>query len=686
MSHSLLYSSETTISSKMTKKPGTKMVWYISMLLVACLAGSMDWRMQRYLESMTSSVQAALRMGLFDLMEKLEAYELEKKAQEDEDEAHELEEVVQGLQEKSDAEHSLAGRARSRGEFVAKLARFEEERGEMTLEQSRHNEELRQKVLVNITQEEIQHKHTLDEIRAIHEGMCNWTLVSRVCDTLGGATGLSQRANVETLHIQAEYRQAAALERREKLEQIVAMMLQNKAARYQETAAELQHMAEVWDEHAQRMYDEMMHNATTTAQKLEQEASVLDQKAKDSEILEHAANLEAHKLLHTAEMDHVKAYWCAVVALLAATMALIFFVVNAVPKMLGFLGDITISDYGHGDGAVSRYHRWKNICYVGLHVHFFGLAVGIAGEYFIQLPNYTVEQRAIVVVWFAFVGCFLQTFFLHAIPRILVESRAVEPNLYGYVLYIVTKGVVIFLLFGIEVLFSWVTMGSLLFSVSIVACCKSPLLWVSTVVSSLIFVYHFDGQAVYPTTDNESITVWRCGDEESTLMSVSKATASEASEITPLNKEEVLSPGTTVDLYRNADYASSNPTVDGMTNPQDGLAGNEREAMSQTAKTTNSRDSVLKEIQQLMLPFEALVIVCMLAVLRNCVHTIWNSQATLLQCAVFACASALLLLGFILVKDLTCCEECYSTTHATSPKPERSVSKKGLDALELVEV
>eukprot|EP00522_Entomoneis_paludosa_P006984 CAMPEP_0172444710 /NCGR_PEP_ID=MMETSP1065-20121228/4715_1 /TAXON_ID=265537 /ORGANISM="Amphiprora paludosa, Strain CCMP125" /LENGTH=709 /DNA_ID=CAMNT_0013195355 /DNA_START=80 /DNA_END=2209 /DNA_ORIENTATION=+ len=686
------FNSSQQIAPKMT---GTSWVWLVSMLMVACLAGSMDWKMQRHIESMTSSVQSALRMAVFDLMENLEGYELEMKAHQEEEQAHSLEHLVDQLDEKSEYEHSYAHQTRLRGEYLAKLAIMDERKGEDLLDRAHHNEALRQQVLANLTIEEKEHQETENHILAIHQGMCNWTLLSKVCDTVGGVTGLSQRADQEALQIQAEWRQVKALEKQEKLQQMVAHMLQGKAGKFQETSQNLLHVADLWDAHAQQAYDQVARNASHAADVLEQDAQQLEQEADEAHDLQVLADLEAHKLLHAAELEHVKAYWCAIVALLAASVATLYFMTLVAPRIVElceatWFGSDRQYDLSHTQAWQPR--DWHNLCYYGLHFLFFGMIVGMTGYYFAALAQYTVAQRAVIVVWFAFLGSTFQTFFLHAIPRFLVEVRSLEPDLRGFVVELVVKGVLLFLLYGMEVLMSciiWGPTGGLL-SRPLIGFFNSLLYCLVVVLAALAYGFYFDHEMqqeqcfVRATMGHENETVWRCSNtEQSTLLSSNNNnTQGDISEFTPLNKEDILSSGTTLDVHRyDGGEDPSNPQA-----PSDMGTSVNASTIPTTTTISASEWSCLKEFHQLWLPFEMLIITAMVAVLRNCFHTVWNSQATLLQCAVFVCAAALLMLGGVLVKDLTCCEECYGNDAVSVNKQKSRRTGKRLDAVELVQV
>merc|ERR1712226_1095089 len=116
----------------------------------------------------------------------------------------------------------------------------------------------------------------------------------------------------------------------------------------------------------------------------------------------------------------------------------------------------------------------------------------------------------------------------------------------------------------------------------------------------------------------------------------------------PLNKEQILSPGTTIDLNQ---YAGSE---------QDESVITSRKKTTNTGQNDSASPLSWKdEFCQLFLPFEMLVIAAMVAILRNCLHTVLNSQATWLQYAVIVCVAIILvaLCAFLVKESPACCEQ-----------------------------
>ena len=96
-----------------------------------------------------------------------------------------------------------------------------------------------------------------------------------------------------------------------------------------------------------------------------------------------------------------------------------------------------------------------------------------------------------VVVWFAFWGTVFQTFFLHAIPRVLVEARAEVPALRGFVFYLGAKGLLLFFVYLIELIFALLGLGPTLFSPALVNIFNTLVFCLFTVALSLFNVFYF---------------------------------------------------------------------------------------------------------------------------------------------------------------------------------------------------
>ena len=641
-------------------------LWYTCMLMVALLAGSMDWKMQRNLESMSTSMQGALRLSLFDIMEQIEMHELKKAAKRDEELAGLYEDEANKMEEKSEKEHDFANQTRSRGDILAALAEMKEQKSNQLVDAAHHNEELRQKVLQNLTREELQHNQTLNKLRSVHEGLCRNTFIGKVCEAVGGVTGLQQQSRTEALRIQSDLHTASALEQKERLQEVVAKMMLDKSHKYNESATNLLHVADIWDEHAQKDY-EAGQRANHTATALEHDVDVLDQAEKKVESNEARDELEIHNLLHTAQTNHVKAYWCAMVAIISSIGSLLFFLRMTAPRTAAFLEDcFEVSETTNPtEMEIEQLRSTRNASYFGLHAMFFFMALGMTGPYFLQIEQYPVAQRTVIVVWFAFLGTVFQSFFLHAIPRFLVEVRAVTPDIQGFALYLALKGLIVFFMFLMEVLFVWLCLGDAFFSPHIIDRFNSLLFCMFTVILSVIYCYYYDSHLPYNGTGTESVTVWEYSSEQASLLSNSQAAKSfqsgSISEVTPLNKEQILSPGTTIDLNHGRQGSTATPSP---------------------SRVPDAPLSVRDEFQRLVLPFEILVIASMVAVLRNCLHTVWNSQATFFQGSILVCACVLLIIAALLLKDLAC-EECCETS---SSSPQKRNPRKRTNALELVQV
>ncbi|KAL7559132.1 hypothetical protein ACA910_010213 [Epithemia clementina (nom. ined.)] len=667
-----------TPSSSSTTKPLSRdeatmrssgSMWYGSMLILALLAGSMDWKMQRHLQSMASSVRMALRLATIDVIENMERYHMEYEAKKEEKEAKEYKESAQILEERAEIQQVYAQRNRLRGHYMEQMAEMEHQKAGSMLDKFHRTKELRQQVLANLTLDQEEERKTLERIQHIHQGACSWRGISSICDALGGITGLQEHADQEALQIQAEWQEASGLERQEKLQSMIAQMLEGKAEKYNETATDLLRVADIWEKRAQEEL-EAAEALNLTALELEHDAQVKEEEA--TQVVSDVAEieLEAHKYLHAAQMDHVAAYWYSIVAIVAGFCSLVFFVGIAAPRLLVALEQSVVeTDPARPDTTI----LCSNLSYCVTHVLLFLVVVGMTGDYFYQMQHYDVAQRANIVVWFAFLGGVFQTFLLHAVPRFLEESRASTPDLEGYIFHLITKFLMLFAIFAIEVLLVWLTLGKTLFLPSVVNVLNTLVLILLPVVTALLHAFLFDGQQAHNYYESESVTVWRY-DDQSTVVCKSGVLSQSSqivSECTPLRKDEILSVRTIVDMH-----VADNASRSSMTGENSTMGRHRYIAALQ------------KDLYQVVLPFEVLVIASMVAVLRNCLLTVWNSQSTALQCAVLVCASVLLIMGALLVRDLTCCDDCYDESPSDRRRRKRfaKVVGKRPDALELVQV
>ena len=630
------------------------------MLILALLAGCMDWKMQRHLESMSRSVRTAMRLATLDLLENAERYQIRHEAYEEEHAANILEEEASVLEEEGRVESLYAERERMRAHDVSMMASIEQQQADAMHEKASQTEQLRHEVLTNLTLVEEDEKKTLQQMRTVR-GICHWKGLHWVCDTLGGITGLQQKADSEALLIQTEWGEAAALDRQEKLQTMVSQMLQGKAERLNKTSNDMLRVADLWASWSKQELDlALLINQTAT--QLEDDAQKKEEE--ESEILEDEilVRLEAHKLLHVAQLDHISAYWYAVAAVVTGFCSCMFFASTVATRTLSAL-----QRFVHRDTVLCDAKEiWHTVSYCTVHILLFLVVVGMTGSYFFRMSHYDVGQRASLLIWFAFLGSVTQTFFLHIIPRFLIESRSRVPDLEGFLFCSLSKLLVLFLGNLIEVLFIWLLLGKTLFSPWIVNVVNTIVFLVFTVVMALLHVYLFDQQR--QNRDNESVTVWRSDDEATNLSKAEDSYHSIlSSECTPLGKDEVLSAGTVLDLEVD-DGTRSSSTV-------------------RPTSPSHHISTLREDLYQLLLPFLILVIAAMVSVLRNCLRTVWNTQATGFQCAVLGCALVLLLMGAVLVKDLTyneCCD-MVSISSACNPKRRWPEANKS-DAFELIAV
>ena len=607
------------------------------MVVLALLAGCMDHGMQRHLQKLDICVRDALRLTMLRLLEGLDYAAESDRAQVEEKQAFEYEHAAKEHEAKAERDSYYASKTRHRGDYLEKLAEMETADAAQRAEMAQKDDGERLALLQNITAIEKDENETLADLKQVNEGACGWKLLSPLCATVGGTTELQHRAHADAVEIHEEWLAAKQLGRQEVMQTMVADMLKKKSAQYNSSATDLMKMADRWDAQAQHEYEQAAEdNVTANAlwHKAEHDEKVME---KDL-IIEYKVDILVQQLMHRAERERTAAYWCAVLAIMAACIALVFFAGKVIPK---------------AHQAVQLLEETKdasNLAYMGVHALIFLVVTGMAGHYLVHVEQYTNVQRAVILTWFAIVASCGQTIALHALPMALQQAFVLETptaDVMAFVVEVVTRYVVFFVMFLLEIVLVWLTLGHGFFQQGIVDICASWAFRLFVLAAVVAYGWFVEGARM-------------AGDDNSTLPSRASSSWPDnqtilmtdgASEATPLRKADALSWGTTIDL----------------------AIGNNAPAASESAALVSIYGALLQDLRKLILPWEILLVACMLAVLRNALHVVWISHATVLQGCVLACAMGLLVLTFYFYHEV-CCEQTWSSSSGGAGKSSPGAS------------
>jgi hypothetical protein len=295
----------------------------------------------------------------------------------------------------------------------------------------------------------------------------------------------------------------------------------------------------------------------------------------------------------------------------------------------------------------------------------------LAGDYFVFLDMYTSVQRGVIIVWFAVIASWMQTICLHALPWAIQQVLAEDPSELDVVAFGIemsTRYVVFVAMFLLEVLLLWLTLGHWLFDKSVVTTLSSAafrFVAVLAVAAYGILVEAPRRQTASLSSDSvstwpENRTIRFSGDSPSAI--------SANSEVTPLCKADLTSWGTTIDI--------------GM-----GVGGGPESTSCSTAYGLSaSNPSVFRalweDLRKLLLPFEILLVACLIAVLRNALHVVRISYPTWAQYGVLVCALGVLVAALWLTREVF--GEKTSSPPTTTRKSFTDTSKSRFEMVQRV--
>jgi hypothetical protein len=312
----------------------------------------------------------------------------------------------------------------------------------------------------NLTAEVRKEEDILEQLRQtqVRAGICVWNRFFGVlCDVLGGAVELQDAADDEYLQIHNEWMRLQKVDHRAFLEQKVADLLQERANKNNEMAQELYRTAEQWEQRA-HVAAEQATKDKDAADLLFDEAERIEARAKAEATWKEQNKETAAELWKESDHDHRVAYRRALAAILLGIAALFLSAKSLVQNLLtlreSFLETVQDEDV------------WRKLSLTGQHVLIFLLTTGWLGEaYLLHLDQYNLQQKAVLVVWFAFVAAGAQSMLIHALPHCMAEwpidSRSTVVVIAKHTALRVT---ILTALFVMEFLLAWLSLRSVLFA------------------------------------------------------------------------------------------------------------------------------------------------------------------------------------------------------------------------------
>jgi hypothetical protein len=435
-------------------------------------------------------------------------------------------------------------------------------------------------------------------------GICEFVpLADVVCDFVGGITavGLELNAAAEVAKASGEWAAAAAAKADEEREISLAGELQAKAVEDGALAAELQGEEAAEEELAEeeRLAGEEKEAASEAM--LEQ-AEVEEEAAAEETALAAEQEEEADSLAGKAIVHGMLSCWDAIMASVVGILSLTFFTVRVAAK--GVLpaaaqSFIFVSAISQGSRDVFSHSVWRNISYVVHHCALFLLLAGIFASLLDGLEQNSLKARGGIILCFGFTGSCLQTVLLHVVPNFLAKSQ----GFCQMVAHIARISIVLTVLFVLEILIVWVNLGPEVFKQGWLHELSRWWLWVLFLVPLGYHLLHLE------------IPRLKSGD----CISESDSSASVEKDLEKSGGKDSLTAPTESDCLLPSDKRSLS---------EDGAATRTKRA------STKSWFSLLhQEMMRLQIPFEILILSCMLGLVLHCISStsvLWPASKALL--------------------------------------------------------
>jgi hypothetical protein len=179
----------------------------------------------------------------------------------------------------------------------------------------------------------------------------------------------------------------------------------------------------------------------------------------------------------------------------------------------------------------------KDVSYFCNHILIFFLAMGFAGELLMEYGRRDILGRTEIVMLFALVGALFQVCLLHFIPNVMrllsastISAKAVQTLL---VENVGKSGMLLFLVFMLEMLLCWVNLGGVVFSRAYKL--NDWRLWIFVALTAVAHILLFENHTAEPEQESAA----RIQDGEPHLRSTATSSSS------PSNEEDEETAGTT---------------------------------------------------------------------------------------------------------------------------------------------
>jgi chemotaxis protein histidine kinase CheA len=565
---------------------------YGSVLSLAAQSSRWEQAMNVKLVEMAAAAEKAAAMQIDAADHQALAVEAEEQAATEQAEAAELQEEAAVLLEKSEADSAIAAGEQVEVEELEAQGAAEEEQSVAHGAAAALDETTFDGAMAEATTDAIEAARSEAQAHGeeIGIGFCQFVIfLDFACDIIGAisAVGMEGFAASEAVKASAELASATATKAEEEREATLAAELQAKAVEDASAAAELQ-----TDEAAQAELAEEERVAgeekEAEADALLEQAEVEEETAAEEETLSAEQEEDTGSLAAESVVKGVLSCWDAIMASLFGVVSFLFFSFRSISKVVphavatfAWARNPSAAAATNGSGGA----LCRDLSYNIHHGAIFTLMAGMFSNLFNVMDQTSLQARGGIVLGFALAGACIQTILLHMLPGHLSRSQNIGGIFLNGARFLITLSV----LYTLEMLILWATFGQRIFQIEWLRGLDNWIWWV-------VFLAPF------------GVHLWYL-------------------EIPLLKRRRGANYGA---WTRNEEEAGNHATEADALLPTKHV---ETDARATGYETKGWFALLRQDLARMQLPFEILIMACMLGLLFHCIAsavTLWPASKALL--------------------------------------------------------
>ena len=586
----------------------SSLVSYWSMLGLAAQSSRWEQNMNAKMIQMAASTATATSLHAASVENEELALQAEATADADIVQADELQEQAEALLEKAEVDQALAASEQVGAEELQVEIATEEAEAAARAGMAAADEAASDAEFLEGTADATEAAEDEAEAHGEELGVAFCELIPLLdlfCDVVGGVTAVGMEVSAAAAATKAATEFAAATANKVKEESELALVgdLQAKVAEDTEMATELQADEAELEELAQEEKAEGLEEEAA-ADALFEEAEVEQEAAAENEGVAATEETAADASAEQALMHGVAACWDAMMAGIVGVFAFGYYALRItfsllIPGMISTVGFVDVALKAGPSSIPIAKSLVRDLSYVLHHGFIFLLSIGCLGTLLSGLENNGIRARGGLILLFAVMGGLVQTLVLHSVPTRL-KSKA---GICWIIRDALSRTLILTVLFALEILILLVNLGheTLFFFLSGASLDRWwwKVLFVSTLAAHLWFLE-------LPRSVHDQI---RGSKNVETNSSTPCDIAAKSHAQEPTEFDSLL--GAASESHRLQDVRYGD-----------------------TPQTTPVHISFRDEFNKLQIPFEILVLSCMLALIRHCIpslHALWPVSKALLR-------------------------------------------------------